>query len=121
MQIVEMCCTTCPSGCALHVQTDGENVIGVEGNGCKRGCVFAAQELRDPQRMLTSTVLIELGGKQYLLPVKTRKPVSMRFTVPIMDAVRAVKISHPVHMGDVVIGNAGGSGADVVACRNMGE
>lgn len=30
-------------------------------------------------------------------------------------------ISRPVHMGDVVIGNAGGSGADVVACGNMGE
>ena len=41
MKEVTMCCTTCPSGCALVVTVDGDKVVKVEGNTCKRGIKFA--------------------------------------------------------------------------------
>ena len=57
MKEVTMCCTTCPSGCALVVTVDGDKVVKVEGNTCKRGIKFAEKELVAPERMLTSTIL----------------------------------------------------------------
>ena len=37
MKEVTMCCTTCPSGCALKVMIDNNEVVSVEGNNCPRG------------------------------------------------------------------------------------
>ena len=32
MKEVTMCCTTCPSGCALKVMIENNEVVSVEGN-----------------------------------------------------------------------------------------
>lgn len=44
MKEVTMCCTTCPSGCALKVMIDNNEVVSVEGNNCPRGEKFAHKE-----------------------------------------------------------------------------
>ena len=49
----KLICVTCPKGCTLEVSRDGQTVVKVE-NGCKRGRVYAQQELTDPRRMVAS-------------------------------------------------------------------
>ena len=46
------------------------NVENVTGNTCKRGEVYARNEVKNPVRVVTSTVKID-GGKEYSVSVKT--------------------------------------------------
>ena len=40
----EIICTVCPMGCHILVEGEGENIISVTGNTCKRGEVYASAE-----------------------------------------------------------------------------
>lgn len=118
---VKLCCTTCPSECVMTVLTKGDMVLHVEGNTCKRGRKFAEMELIAPQRTLTSTILVESGGKMQLLPVKTAAPIPKRMLVPAMAQIRETQLTGALTMGDVVIPNICDSGVDLVACRSLKE
>ena len=52
----ELICITCPKGCHLKVD---EQTYAVTGNSCPRGAVYGANELRNPVRVVTSTVIVE--------------------------------------------------------------
>lgn len=119
MKEISMCCTTCPSGCALMVTVDGSRAVKVEGNTCKRGIKFAEKELIAPERMLTSTVLVKISGQDYLIPVKSREPMPKEKMIDAMQSIRAVCLDHSVKMGDVIIQNVVDCGVDIVACKSM--
>jgi len=120
MRQVTMCCTTCPSGCALLVTIDNEGRIAkVQGNNCPRGEAFAQGEWTDPVRTLTSTVCIIVDGREHLLPVKTKEPISKMKMSQAMEEINALIIDHPVTMGQVLLENIAGTGIDLVACRTM--
>ena len=40
-----MNCITCPRGCLLTVEFEGNKVLSVSGNVCKRGVTFAEGEI----------------------------------------------------------------------------
>lgn len=118
MQKVTMCCTTCPSGCALTVTIDDNNQVSkVEGNTCPRGETFAHKEWTDPVRTLTSTVFAIFGGKEYLVPVKTSQPISRKLMGKAMEEIQQITLTTPVTMGDEIITNLAGSGVSLVACK----
>ena len=60
----ELICIVCPKGCRLKV----DNEFNVTGNGCNRGIKYAKDELTNPTRMVTSTVVV-LDGEINRLPV----------------------------------------------------
>ena len=120
MQKVTMCCTTCPSGCALTVTIGDDNQVAlVEGNNCPRGEAFAHKEWTDPVRTLTSTAFAVIGGQEMLIPVKTSKPISKKAVEKAMEEIQQVLIDHPVTMGDVIIENIAESGVALVACKTV--
>ena len=122
MRQVTMCCTTCPSGCGLLVTIDEEGMIAeVSGNHCPRGQVFAQGEWTDPVRTLTSTVYAEIDGREYLIPVKTDKPISKGKMAQAMAEINGIRIDHPVTMGDVLAGDIAGTGSGLLACRTVGK
>ena len=49
-------------GCQITVEMDGNEVVSVTGNTCKRGAVYARKEVTNPTRIVTSTVKV-IGGK----------------------------------------------------------
>jgi CxxC motif-containing protein len=110
-------CITCPKGCALQVTRDGSTILDVE-SGCKRGILYAEEELNDPRRMVASTVRIR-GGAYPLLPVSTRSPFPKPRIKELLAELRQVEVSSPVKMGDVILSNVLDSGVDIVASRNM--
>lgn len=119
MKEVTMCCTTCPSGCALKVIIENNEVISVDGNGCLRGEKFARKEWINPERMLTSTVLAEIGGREFLLPVKSAVPLSQKLVYSAMREIREIHLTQPVKMGDVIKENLAGSGISLVSCKTI--
>ncbi len=108
-------CIVCPKGCSLTVELDGKNIVSVSGHTCKRGEEYAINECTAPMRTLTTTVALVGGG---VVPVKTDKTVPKELLFECMEAVNAVKAPADVKLGDVIIENILGTGANLVATRN---
>jgi CxxC motif-containing protein len=112
-------CVTCPKGCTLEVDHEGETVISVKP-GCKRGHQYAARELVDPRRMVATTVKIA-GGLHPLLPVYTSAPFPKARIQELRAALKDLQISAPVKMGRVIVSNLLDTGVDILASRDMPE
>ena len=74
MEIRNLTCISCPMGCQITVEMDGNEVVSVTGNTCKRGEVYARKEVTDPTRIVTSTVKV-IGGKADMVSVKTKEDI----------------------------------------------
>lgn len=112
----ELVCFLCPNSCELTVDDAGG--LTVTGNRCPRGEQFARQELLDPQRTLTSSVRIQ-GAALPLLSVRSDRPVKKRELFHLMELLRDVDCAAPVRQGDVILSDAGESGANIIATRTM--
>ena len=111
----ELICITCPKGCHLKVD---EETFAVTGNSCPRGAVYGANELRNPVRVITSTVVLESETFRRL-PVKTDRAVPKGKMFEIMRALETVRVQTPVKVGDVLIANVAGTDGNIVATRTV--
>lgn len=108
----ELICIVCPKGC--HLRVDEENGYAVTGNACPRGAQYGRTELVNPTRVLTSTVCVE-GALHRRCPVKTNGAIPKGKMMDVMRALDGVCLQAPVALGQVVIANVCGTGADIVA------
>lgn len=111
-------CTACPMGCKLIVRMEGEEVVKILGNRCRKGEPYGREEATDPQRMVSSTVRIA-NSNHPLLPVYTRGSIPKRRIFEVLEKIRTVEVSAPVKAEDVIIPNVIGTGVDVIASRDM--
>ena len=116
MEKKELTCICCPMGCALSVEMDGNQVVSISGNTCKRGDTYARDEVVRPVRMVTSIVKIK-NGRLKMLPVKTKEPIDKSRINECLEALKNVEAQAPIHIGDIVLHNA--AGTDIVATRNI--
>jgi len=117
-ETTNLICITCPVGCALDVTHDGETILNVDGNACKRGIDYAKQELTDPRRMVTTTVRVK-GGLHPLLPVYTSAPIPKPRVFDLLREIRQVEVEAPVKMGQVILSNVVETDVNVLASRDM--
>ena len=112
----ELICIVCPKGCRLTV--DEENAYKVTGQQCPRGIEYGREELQNPVRVLTSTVVLE-GGAHSRLPVRTDRPIPKSELFGCIKALEKLRVHAPVQMGQVLAENFCGTGADLIASRSM--
>ena len=115
---MELTCIRCPMGCRMTATVENGAVISVKGNTCRRGREYAMTEAVAPVRTVTSTVLA-LGGVRPVVAVKTVPEVPKDRIFDVMDAIRHITAAAPVHIGDVLLKNAAGTGADIVATAEL--
>ena len=115
---MELTCIRCPMGCRMTATVENGAVISVKGNTCRRGKEYAMTEAVAPVRTVTSTVLA-LGGVRPVVAVKTVPEVPKDRIFDVMDAIRHITAAAPVHIGDVLLKNAAGTGADIVATAEL--
>lgn len=115
MAIKEMICITCPRGCHLSVDTE---TFAVTGNSCPKGAQYGENELKNPVRVLTSTVKIT-GAAGTRLPVKTKTAIPKGLIFAAMAQIDAYTAKSPVRVGEELIENIAGSGVPLVACKKM--
>ena len=108
MEKRELICIGCPMGCPLTVQLEDGEILSITGQTCKRGEVYARNEVTNPTRIVTSTVMVE-GGKAGIPKGKIFQCVK---------ALKGVTVKAPVHIGDVIVANVADTGVDIVATRN---
>lgn len=110
-------CIVCPMGCSLEVELDGDKVVSVAGNTCKRGEKYAESECLNPERTITSTVRCQNGA---VVAVKTNVPVPKGMMFECMKEINAIEASLPIRRGDVIIRNILGTNADIIATADLG-
>jgi len=111
-------CVTCPVGCEVDVEVQDGNIISLTGNRCDKVKEFVLQELKEPVRVLTTTVRIK-GAEYAMLPVRTDKAIPKRLFSQAMEELANIDLQAPVYISDVIIKDIAGSGANIVATRTM--
>ena len=112
----KLTCIVCPKGCGLTVEFDDAGAINnISGYTCPRGKDYAYAECTAPVRTVTSTVRCEDGE---VVAVKTSSPIPKSMIFEIMAAINMVTASNDVKIGDVVISDVCGTGADVIITAN---
>jgi CxxC motif-containing protein len=116
MAVKKITCITCPLGCEITVEGEGETIQSMTGQGCKRGEEYAKNEFIHPLRILTSTVKVT-GASAPLAAVRSNKPMPKELLFRGMEEIRKIEARAPVKRGDVLISNILGTGVNIVATQ----
>lgn len=109
----ELICIVCPKGCHLEVDIENEKV---SGNTCKRGEIYGLNEVKNPTRVVTSTIAIKDGS---VVPVKTENPIPKNMIFDVMKEINTCEVIPPVKVGDVLIENILETGVNIVATKSV--
>ena len=116
----ELTCIICPVGCNLRINSiDGCSYI-IKGYKCKKGKLFAEEEVIDPRRIVTTTIKID-SKKFNRLPVKTNKPVPKDEILNFVKEIKKIKAKPAVKIGDILSRNILNCGVDIVSCMTVNE
>lgn len=112
-------CIGCPMGCRLEVDENPEDhaIVEVRGFSCRLGKEYAIQEHTAPQRTVTTTVAID-GALWSRLPVRSNRPAPKELVMAICQALRTVRVTAPVALGEVIVADVLNSGVDIIATRS---
>jgi len=115
---MELICILCPRGCRMQVEPSGDGKWEVKGNGCSRGKAYAVQEMNCPLRTLTTSVWVERGNYR-LVSAKTDRSIPREKIMEALKQIKGLKVRAPVNIGDVLVENIAGTGANLVATRKV--
>ena len=114
---MKLVCINCPRGCHLDVENNNGE-IKVTGNFCPRGEKYALNEITNPTRVITSTVKVN-NRTDTVVSVKTNIAVSKKMIFEFMNIINTLSVDAPCHIGDVVMKNVLGTGADIIITKEI--
>jgi len=114
----EITCILCPNGCDIFIEYLDDELLEVEGAICQKGKEYAKQEIKNPLRTLTSSVMVK-GGDTSLVSVKSNKPVPLENVMDIMEELKDLKVNAPISVGDVIIKEPAGISCNIIATREV--
>lgn len=111
----DVICIECPMGCSISVETDGSRIVSSKGFGCKRGRIYAEQEVIRPMRILTTTLRTEDGR---MIAVKSAAPIDRDELLRVMEELCDYHPSTPIALGQVLIKDLR-DGVDLIAADRL--
>ncbi len=108
-------CIICPSGCEITAVLDGEKIVSITGNTCKRGEAYVKNELTCPMRTLTTTVR---GFSGRPVAVRTADAIPKAKLFEAMAEVNAFRPARPVRFGETLIADLAATGVPLIATAN---
>lgn len=111
-------CVRCPRGCEIQTTLDGYEIVHLQGNVCKLGKEYVKDEIKDPKRIITTTVKVK-NGKSPLVPVWTDKPISKQQISDLMKILRTIELDAPIKINDVIIQNVLNTEINILASGNV--
>ncbi len=114
-------CLRCPRGCEVTAGIDEQgDITEVTGNVCKLGVEYVTQEIRDPRRILPTTVRVR-GGMHPLVAVWTPQPIPKGKLLELARESRRIVLDAPVCDGQVVLHDWQHLGIDLVTSGSVDE
>lgn len=123
MKKKELICVVCPKGCHLEATLEKGREIQInviDGELCEKGLKWAEQELINPMRTITSSILV-IGGELPLVSVRTDSPIPLGDIFEVMKAVKSARAEAPIKIGETLIKNPAGIPCNIIATRNVNE
>lgn len=123
MSTKEFTCVVCPNGCPIVVNIDDDEtpvITQIEGSACKKGEEWVHQEIENPMRTISSSVVVT-GGDCILASVRTNRPIPLGKIMKVMEEIKQVTVSAPLAIGDVVLRNPAGCDTEIVATRSVAK
>lgn len=114
----EFTCIICPNGCDIEARIEDGKLLAVEGALCPKGEAYVEQELINPQRTISTSVLVR-GGVLPLASVRLTAPVPRERLRDVMDEIKKISLDAPVAAGTVVIKNIMGFDSDVIVTKSV--
>ena len=116
----ELLCIICPKGCNIKVVENNDELSFHSEGMCKRGEVYARQEIYKPERVLTTTV--EINSVDFgMLPVRTAAPIPKDKQDIAMEEIASIKVDVPVKLGDVIAKDVANTSIELIASRTITE
>ena len=117
----EFICVVCPNGCSIKVRYEEGNppkLTAAEGARCPRGRSWAQQEIENPMRTFSSSVLVE-DGDFHEASVRLTKPVPLAKVFAVMEEIKKIRLRAPLSIGDVILTDPAGTKTEVIVTRNV--
>ncbi len=114
----DITCIICPIGCKIMVQSDGTTITAITGHRCNQGINYAQTEALNPQRMLTSSVLVH-NGTWPLVSVKTTKPIPKEKIFSVLTEIQKTVVNAPIKKGKVLLHNVAHTNIDIIATKTI--
>ena len=114
----EFICIICPSGCQISVEYEGINIKNIKGDECPKGKDYVKNEITNPLRVFTGSVLVE-NGDFSLVSVKTSVPILKKYLKKVGEIPHRIKVKAPVEIGQVVAFNLLNEDIDLIATRKI--
>ena len=116
----KLTCIVCPRGCDIDVDIEDGEVRNITGAVCDRGRNYAANEITNPMRNVSSSVRLR-GGALPLASVRLTSPVPKARMADIMEEIKRISVDAPVSIGQVVVKNILGLDSDLIITKNIGK
>jgi len=113
-------CILCPIGCEILAKIKEDECRIIEGSMCKRGEEYAINEVLNPKRMLTTSILIE-NGVWPLVSVKTSELIPKEKLFHVLKEIKKTTIQAPVRPGQIIIKNVAETGINIIATKSVKE
>jgi len=114
----EITCTVCPIGCKIIIGKQGERLVVLNGNKCKKGIEYARNEVFDPRRMVASSIRVK-GGEWPLVSVKSTHPIPKDKIFTVLEEVHKTTLKAPVKSHQVIIKNVANTGIDIITTKTV--
>lgn len=109
-------CILCPIGCNITINKNKKKII--EGAKCDKGMEYSRNEMLNPMRILTTSVIVK-NGIIPLVSVKTNKPIPKNKIFEIIKIIKNTKVNAPIQIGDIIIKNILETGSDIIATKTV--
>ena len=114
----EFTCIICPNGCRIKIEYEGTNINNIKGDECPKGKDYVKNEITNPLRVFTGSVLVE-NGDFSLVSVKTSVPIPKKYLKKIGEITRQLKVESPIKIGQIIASNLLGGKIDLIATRKI--
>ena len=93
--------------------------LTVSGNKCRRGEIYAKEEIAAPKRVVTATVAIRGALGSSRIPVKTTEALPKAQIAPLLNHLYTLELASPVKRGETVLSDFEETGVGVVTTRSL--
>ncbi len=114
----KLICVICPVGCEIRASIEGGEVKEIRDFRCAQGEEYAREEFTSPSRILTATVQVK-NSSIAQLPVRSDKPLPREKLEKAMFQLAGIIMAPPIKEGQLIIKDILGTGANMVASRDL--
>jgi len=110
-------CIICPLGCEIHFEERNNRYL-FSGNICSKGEDYAIREIKNPLRIVTTTVIVNNGDNK-LLPVRSEIGINKNLLLRCIFILSKLKVDAPIKCGDIIYRNFLNTGVNIIASKDI--